>query len=201
MEAKCISSNRNMIIHVLEQELMTSSECSFLPDYTCRVGSAVLYRDGRLWVPPDMEGVLVTLSNLGLCDYLCETAPPKAGMIAYSAREHTGQSLTNLFCCLSARSLLLNQALESRRAFYVDPQLIRRLLAHPPVTVFDFLRALYGKAALYRGIEVNSEYIVFMSLPAFDSVKVWTSFTPDKVRSIAEALPMSLSATIRSLKK
>ena len=105
--------------------------------------------------------MLITLSKLGLCDYPYETDAPEAGSIAYTTESHSGTSLMNLFCILSSRYRLLNQALNAKNAFYVDPELMNALLAHPPVTLTDFLQALYGKGALYRGIQIDASYIVF----------------------------------------
>ena len=48
MEAKIISDNREMIIHVLETELGERAVIDGAPHFTCRVGNYSLLRDGRL---------------------------------------------------------------------------------------------------------------------------------------------------------
>ena len=161
MEAKGISSDRALLIHVLEEAFGTQAVCGFAPAFTCRTGDAVLYRDGRICVPDDRESVLIRLAALGLCDWPCLPEVPQDYAIAYPSEPHSGGSLTNLFSILSARSRLLNRALAGRRAFFIDPQLMRELLAHPPDTALDFMRVIYGKEERYQGIRINEECIAF----------------------------------------
>lgn len=83
METRCIGSKRDMLIHVLEEEMKARAKPCQSPDFSCYIGEAALYRNGIISVPDDREYVLITLSKLGLCDYPYEIDAPEAGSIAF----------------------------------------------------------------------------------------------------------------------
>lgn len=159
METRCTSSNQRMILHVLQREAQDRVTYSGSPHFSCRVGAYTLLRDGRIVTDRDDPGVFATLGALGLCDYPYEPAPPHREDIVYPMEGHNGTTLLNLMAVFSARQQLINRALETKKGFYVAPQLMRDLLAHPPVTVADFLQALYGRDEEYRGLVFTPAYI------------------------------------------
>ena len=166
MEAKCTSGNHGMILYVLQREVQERITYCGAPHFSYRIGAYTLLRDGRIVAPADEAGVFPTLAAMGLCDYPYDPAPPDAGDIAYPMEGHSGTSLLNLLSIFSARQQLINRALDARGAFYVAPRLMEDLLAHPPVTVADFLQALYGREEEYCGITFSAAYI---ALPGFRS--------------------------------
>lgn len=161
MEAICISGNREMVLRVLQRETQEHAVLHGLPSFACSVGAYTLGRDGRLTVEEDRLGVLPLLSSLGLCSQhvACELASPEA--ITYPTEGHDGRSLLNLFSILSSRQQLLNQALAAPRskAFFVAPTLMDDLLAHPPITVTEFLQTLYGRDEEFSGVRISLDRI------------------------------------------
>ena len=159
METKCTSSNRKMILHVLQNELGETVIIGPSPNFVCSVGAYSLLRDGRLTVDEDTKGIFRILASLGLCDFFYETVSPDSGAISYPVTGHSGRTLMNLFSIISSRQILLNNALNANKAFFVLPVLMNRLLAHPPVTVNEFLQALYGHDQEYGGIRIDQKNI------------------------------------------
>ena len=105
--------------------------------------------------------VFEKLASLGLCDYAFEPDPPNDDDITYEMECHSGDSLYRLAGIISARQLLINNALDARGAFYIAPELMRSLAAHTPETVPEFLQALYGRDSEYKGLEFTLSHIVF----------------------------------------
>lgn len=161
MKAQCISSNRDFILYVLEKETGKRSVKGPAPDFLCTAGNYSLTRDGFILAPDDSDDVLVTLSELGLCDYPYVPDPPEDSTIVFPTERQTGQTLLNLFCILSARQNLINRALAAKDAFFVSPNLMKNLLAHPPSTKEEFLQALYNEQTGYKGILICSAWISF----------------------------------------
>ena len=73
----------------------------------------------------------------------------------------SAQLLINLFCIISSRQMILNQALGVRNAFCIRPALMDHILAHPAETVPEFLWALYRRDDEYRGIRVSRDFVEF----------------------------------------
>lgn len=167
MVTRCISSRRDLIIKILQEKTGEMAIFHPSPGFTVSVGSFSLYRDGRLMGPDSQNEIFQILSRLELCKdpYLPEEEesheawelPP----FAYPMSRHDGRSLLNLFGILSYGQLLLNQALDSKGAFFVAPSLTESLYAHPPKERIDFLRAIYGREEEYRGIIFHKDYFAF----------------------------------------
>ena len=257
MMAKCISSNRERIIEILQRETGCMPVHHLAPDFTVTVGDFNLRRDGIITVENkrnsvfnegyDDYRVIDILTELGLLspmeqnstsetgrpdvadelaaiaaeqnssmesakldisdnypsegtvrnNYLSEGAernkPGKTGQyktyeyseaagtgqnksiagcqsvnndaidntVRYSMDGHTGRSLLNLICIISARGKLINQALKAKGTFYVDHEFMEMLLMHPPVTKNEFLQAIYGYEEDYGGVLFTRSYITF----------------------------------------
>lgn len=173
VEAKCISSNREMIVRVLQRETGAPVERHGAPSFACVVGPYTLRRDGRLTVDEDELGILPLLASLELCaldigagsgaadEQAHELVEADGAPLFYPMDGHSGRSLLNLFSIISSRQLLLNHALAAPRGkgFRVEPSLMDDLLAHPPISVAEFLRALYGRDAEYAGVRLDRERI------------------------------------------
>lgn len=161
MKVKCLGTDRNMILRVMEAELGAAAVYCPSPDFSYIVGSCKLGRDGYIEAYDGDDGVFTALASLGLCDYPYESPIPDDGVITYSTEGHNGVSLINLMCIISARQRLLNQAIDARGAFYVAEGLVSDLLAHPPETIYNILQALYGRDDEYSGIILRRDYICF----------------------------------------
>ena len=159
MEAKCTSSNREMILYVLQKETGAQAVFGFSPAFDCTVGGFTLTRDGRICSKTREPRIFSILSYLDLCDYPCKPTSPAPEDFAWPMEPHTGLTLMNLLCQISARQYLLSAAIGKPGAFSVDPGLILQLQSHPPVTRAEFLQALYGKKKLYHGIRFDPWYI------------------------------------------
>lgn len=173
MEAKCISSNREMIVRVLQRETGAPVERHCAPSFACDVGPYTLRRDGMLMVDEDELGILPLLASLELCaldmgagssaadEQAHELVEADGVPLFYPMAGHSGRSLLNLFSIISSRQLLLNHALAAPRGkgFRVDPSLMDDLLAHPPISVAEFFQALYGRDAEYAGVRLDRERI------------------------------------------
>lgn len=161
METRCTSGNRDMILHVLQSELQQNAMYHPGPEFRCTVGGYSILRDGRITVDEDSSGLFGKLAELGLCDapFIPEEAP--AEWFSYSMEGHNAKSILNLFSIISSRQQFLNRALAAKNsAFYVSRELMEHLLSHPPVTVEQFLQALYSWESDYRGIAVNRTFLV-----------------------------------------
>ena len=159
MEIKCTSSNRDMILHVLQNEVPEPIDFQPSPSFACSIGEYTLLRDGRLTVQEDTFGVFPILAALGLCDQPHIVEPITSRAFVYSMTGHSGRSLLNLFSIISSRQLFLNRALSASKAFYVLPSLMDSLIAHPPITVPEFIQVLYGREHEYGGIKIDLTYI------------------------------------------
>lgn len=159
MEAKCTSSNREMILYVLQKETGAQVRYGFSPTFVCTVGTFTLTRDGKISSQTREPRIFSILASLGLCDFPYTPAPPVQGDFFYSMEPHSGTTLTNLLCMVSARQYLISAAIGCPGAFSVDSSLILRLQNHPPVTRAEFLQALYGSRQLCRGIRFDPSYI------------------------------------------
>lgn len=161
MEANCTSSNREMILHVMQREAQGRVVYHASPSFSCSVNGYLLRRDGVLSADEDRCGVFSLLASLGLCDQAYEPPEPPSDAICYPARPHTGRSLLNLFSIVSSRQALLNCALAAPRskAFHVAPSLMDDLLAHPPTSVAEFVQALYGRGREYRGMRIDLAHV------------------------------------------
>lgn len=159
MIVQCTSSNREMIIHVLESETDARAVYHGAPGFLVTVGRFSLHRDGSLTTDNDESDVFRALSRLGLCDFPLVFEPPDCDVISYPMDRHSGQTLLNLFSIFSARQRLINQAIGSRRAFFISPELMNHLLDHPPEKIDGFLQALYGRKKEYAGIHVTPAHI------------------------------------------
>ena len=118
MKVRCTSSNRDLILHVLQKELGLTVKYSGSPAFSCSVGDYTLLRSG--WIVYEGEfdhSVFEKLAFLGVCYYPITAQEPGEEDISYSMSEFTGSDLLNLFRMLSARYTLLNRALDARGAF------------------------------------------------------------------------------------
>ena len=161
MHTYCTSADREMILRVLERELGARARVSPAPEFMTTVGGVTLRRDGRITAGEEARLALEWLSELGLCDYPCPAELPGDGSVAWPMEQHTGTSLLNLFCMLSARQRLINAALAARGAFRVEPGLMADLLAHPPGAREELLRMLYGREAEYAGLTLRRGWVIF----------------------------------------
>lgn len=161
METRCISGNRDMILHVLQSELKQNAVYHPGPEFGCTVGEYSLLRDGRITVNEDTYGLFRKLANLGLCDTPFVTEDSPTEWFAYAMEGHSAKSLLNLFSMISSRQQFLSRALAAKNgAFYVSRDLMEHLLAHPPQTIEYLLQGLYGWEGAYRGISVSQSYLV-----------------------------------------
>lgn len=167
MEARCLETSRAMVLHVLQEELGVRATYMPSPDFCYCVGSFTLTRNGRLtWDPNgEWQRVLAVLAGLGLVDYPHCSLIPTGESVAFSTTGHSGRSLLNLMCMISCRQRSLNRALNVRKAFWVDPMLMKALVAHPSPTIAGFLQALYGWQDYYQGVCFSLDSIV---LSGFD---------------------------------
>lgn len=159
MMTRCTSSNREMILYVLQSEVQQPIVYYGAPGFACAVGEYTLHRDGTLTAQEDARAVFPLLAAMQLCDCPVRTAPRAPAPFVYPMRGHSGHSLLNLFSIVSSRQVLLNSALAAPKAFLVLPSLMDDLLAHPPVTVPEFLQALYRRDREYGGIRLDTESI------------------------------------------
>ena len=160
MEARITCKNRDVVIQILEHELGITPVFQLSPSFSCRVGDYTILRDGRI-LAEENDQHLRTLAALGLCDYPAEPPPVPAASFLYPMEGHSGHTLFNLMCILSARQYLINPAFGLKRAVFVSRPLIDSLCAHPPASVSDFLVCLYGRNAEFGGVEFSLAYIVF----------------------------------------
>ena len=162
MKVKCTDSNRELILRIMETELRSKAVYDPLPEFSYTVAYCKLQRDGFIIAEDSRaERLFQTLSYLDLCDFPFESEKPDEGEIFYDTHDCSGTAYTNILCIFSARQRLLNRALDTGNAFYVSEKLILDLLAHPPETIPEFLRALYGRDDEYTGICFRREYISF----------------------------------------
>ncbi len=161
METRCTSSNRSMVIQVLENELHEKAVFHPAPEFLCTVGGYALQRDGILRTKEDSQGIFPILASLGLCDHPNIARYTSSSPFTYPTAPHSGKTLLNLFCIISARQLLMNKALAAAKAFYVMPSLMDSLIFHPPVTTADFLQILFWHENEYGGIRIDFENIEF----------------------------------------
>ena len=159
MTTRCTSSNRELILHILQSEAQEPVVYHPAPDFACSVGEYTLHRDGTLTAQEDALAVFPLLAALQLCDCPVQTVPRAPAPFTYPMQGHSGKSLLNLFSIVSSRQVLLNKALAAPKAFFVLPSLMDDLLAHPPVTVPEFLQALYRRDQEYGGIRLDAETV------------------------------------------
>ena len=153
METRCISSDRETILRILERETGETAREGGPPGFSVTVGGFALLRDGRLTAGEEGARVFPLLAGLGLCDWPWAPAPLPPETILCPMAGWDGGSLRNLLAILSARQVLLNKALDAKRAFFVAPSLMRSLAAHPPETAVELLRALWGREEELRGVQ------------------------------------------------
>lgn len=161
MRVRCISSNREMILAVMQNELGETAVYHPLPDFSYSVGGYTLCRDGYIETEEKDTGVFSVLASLGLCDFYFETEPPSGEDIYFTTDDHTGITLVNIMSIISSRQYLLNQAIGCRGAFFVNEVFMNKLLRHEPETVFEFLQCLYGQDNRYKGVRFDRDHIVF----------------------------------------
>ena len=162
MQARSTSSNRGMMVIVLERELGVRAVRHLSPGFAVEVGECALLRDGRI-VCGDSQpsaSALQTLAALGLCDGPRVPAAPRPGDLVYPMAPHTGRTLLNLVSIVSARQHLLNAALGVRGGFRVARPLMQDLLDHPPADIPAFLQALYGRDAECRGFRFDLDSVI-----------------------------------------
>ena len=164
MRIKCISSDRSMILHVLEREVGKRAEYCGSPLFSYRVGEIVFLRSGWIEQTGDSglaKGVFDVLGSLGLCEYPSQDIPLQERDIGYPMEGHNACSLLNLLRMIHARQRLLNRALNVCGSFFVGKKLMSDVDAHPPETVAEFLQQLYGREEEYRGIQFSLSNMVF----------------------------------------
>lgn len=165
MTVRCTSGDRGLIIRLLEKETGASAVYRPMPEFSCVVGDFTLKRDGTIVCDEDKGGrrseVFETLSSLGLCESP-GIIPDSGGCGRYSypLDGHTGKTLLNLMCMISARYRLINGALACRGAFYIAPELMNDLLAHPPETIAEFRRSIYGRDGEYKGLRLDDDSVI-----------------------------------------
>ena len=177
MQTKCISTDRELIIRIIERETGAVPSNCFSPDFSCVIGAFTLTRSGFLRTMDGNPHVFTVLSDLGLCETIDQgyqspdSSEPSAAFVPasknrpaasdfiYSIKGHTGNTLVNILNTISARHILLNRALSSPGAFYADRCLIRDCLHHPPVSNWDFLQFLYHFPGACRGVAFSPEDI------------------------------------------
>lgn len=159
METRCISSDRETILRILERETGETAREGGPPGFSVTVGGFALLRDGRLTAGEEGARVFPLLAGLGLCDWpwAPATLPPETILCPMAGWD--GGSLRNLLAILSARQVLLNKALAAKGAFFVAPSLMRSLAAHPPETAVELLRALWGREEELRGVALDRERV------------------------------------------
>lgn len=165
MIVRCTSGERELIISLLERKTGAEAVYRPMPEFSCVIGGYTLKRDGTIEYDPCADNVetevLQMLSELGLCE------APAAALdredsepYSYPLECHTGSSLLNLMCMISARYRLINNALACRGAFYIAPGLMNDLAAHPPVTIDEFRRSIYGRDEEYKGLKLTDNSIM-----------------------------------------
>ena len=165
MIVRCTSGDRGLIISLLERKTGVEAVYRPMPEFSCVVGAYTLKRDGAIeWDDDrsdDKSDVLETLSELGLCEAPGGTLDGGESVhYSYPLDGHTGKTLLNLMCMISARYRLINNALGCRGAFYITPELVNDLLAHPPVTIDEFRRSIYGRDEEYKGLKLTDNSII-----------------------------------------
>lgn len=159
MKARCTSDNRELILQILREETGAPVSYAPLPHFSFSIGGYTLRRDGWLETSLPEPAAFSVLASVGLCDFPYEPAPPEDEEYLYPMSGHSGATLLNLMCILSARQRLINRALDARNGFHVAPQLMSDLLAHPAATIPEFLQALYGREPEYAGVRFTLRYI------------------------------------------
>lgn len=165
MIVRCTSGDRGLIISLLERKTGAEAVYHPMPEFSCIIGGYTLKRDGTIEYDPDADNgeaeVLQMLSELGLCEAPTAASDNKdCVQYSYPLYGHTGKTLLNLMCMISARYRLINNALACRGAFYIAPGLMNDLLAHPPVTIDEFRRSIYGRNEEYKGLRFNEDSVI-----------------------------------------
>jgi hypothetical protein len=169
MKAQITSSDRTLIIRILERELGTTAVYAPLPSFSYTIGGCTLLRDGSIRTQtedPAAKDAILVLASLGLCDYPYTAPEPAASPFVYPMAGMSAQMLINLMCIISSRQDLLNRALDAKGAFFASRALMEVILSHPPQTTAAFLQRLYGHEDDYRGVRFDLGHV---ALSAFDA--------------------------------
>lgn len=178
MNVRITSDDRELILRIMREELGDEYTCSGIPDFACTVNGFTLLRSGYLEFDdgdPRAASLIDQLIRLCLCEEMVprdprnasagsEPAPDSSDIqipsdFCYSLKTFDHVSLLNLFCILSARQKLINQAIGARNAFRISHDLMESLLSHPPADITGFTRALYGRDDEYDGIRISGDCV------------------------------------------
>ncbi|MBQ6493135.1 MAG: hypothetical protein IJI92_04645 [Erysipelotrichaceae bacterium] len=160
MKTRIISSNRDLIVKIIENETCCKARYDLSPSFNCHIGDYTITRDGFI-LSDVSNNIFPLLGSLGLCDHPFPKIRPLENDIYYSSQQHDGSSLSKLFYIIYSRQHLLNRSLNKAKAFFIDRKLINALHSHQPETLSEFLQTLYFHKGEYKGLIIGDEYIIF----------------------------------------
>ena len=142
MQVKTISSDRKMILEIMQEKTGETAVYSYSPDFSYKCGEYTFRRNGVITCESDASELFPELARLGLIEQSSSDSEYES-IFTYPVNCHTGKTLLNLIGILSARQRLINQAI-GKKAFQIDPGLVCSLYEHPPKTINSFLAAMYN---------------------------------------------------------
>ena len=114
MKTKIISSNRDLIIKIIENETCCKARYDLSPSFSCHIGGYTITRDGFIYSDVS-NSIFPLLGSLGLCDHPFPSTIPLDNDIYYPSIQHDGSSLSKLFYIIYSRQHLLNRFLKQAK--------------------------------------------------------------------------------------
>lgn len=160
MTRKGLLTDKQKLIHRLEEEIGERAVYSGAPTFSYTVGPYTVLRDGSLRVEEPDEELLKKLAADGLIEGEKEQ---EVSCISFPVSDFQGKHLVNLVNLLSVKGALINKAIGEPSAIQIAPDLVRMLKETRPVDLAEFLECVHacGGEKAMRGIRVTKDQIVF----------------------------------------
>lgn len=160
MTRKGLLTDKQKLIHRLEEEIGKRVTYNGAPSFSYTVGQYTVLRDGSLKSDSPDEELLKKLAADGLIEGEKEQ---EVSCISFPTEGFQGKHLVNLVNLLSVKGALINKAIGEPVAIRISQELVMLLKETRPVDLAEFLDCVHacGGEKAMRGLRISQDQIVF----------------------------------------